>query len=145
MMYCLRKPLESDKTTLEKWKLETILTDINFISLNEKQRIVKYVHAEIEKEYEKYRIIQVRKKDIGCLFVRPYEDGALLSEIYLLEEYRNQGIGTSLIKDVLNQYKIVYLWVYKENIKVISLYEKLGFKRKEETDTRIFMKCIPVS
>ena len=31
------------------------------------------------------------------------------------------------------------IWVYKENIKAISLYKKLGFEVVEETQTRYYM------
>lgn len=30
-------------------------------------------------------------------------------------------------------------WVYKENIKAISLYKRFGFNVKEETDTKYYM------
>ena len=64
----------------------------------------------------------------------------LLDEIYLEEEYRNKGIGTEIIKDILNNNDVVYLWVYKENEKAISLYKKLGFNVIEETESRYCMK-----
>lgn len=63
-----------------------------------------------------------------------------MDEIYLEEQYRSKGIGTNIIKQVLNENKIVYLWVYKDNVKAIKLYENLGFIVEEETETRYFMK-----
>lgn len=68
------------------------------------------------------------------------DDGKLLDEIYLEEEYRNKGIGTKIIMDILNNNDVVYLWVYKENEKAISLYKKLGFNVIEETESRYYMK-----
>ena len=76
----------------------------------------------------------------GCLLISDNNDGIILDEIYLEDKYRNKGIGTNIIKDILSKNKIVYLWVYKENLKAISLYEKLGFKISKETDSRYFMK-----
>ena len=67
-------------------------------------------------------------------------DGKLINEIYLEEEYRNKGIGSDIIKNIINVHDIVYLWVYKLNSKAISLYKKLGFIIIEETDTRYYMK-----
>ena len=61
-------------------------------------------------------------------------------EIYLEEEYRNKGIGTKIIMDILNNNDVVYLWVYKDNKKALSLYKKLGFNVLEETETRYYMK-----
>ncbi len=56
------------------------------------------------------------------------------------EEYRNKGIETQIISNVLSNNSIVYLWIYKSNIKAIKLYEKLGFNIMENTEIRYFMK-----
>ena len=77
---------------------------------------------------------------IGCLLLTNKDDGKLLDEIYLEEDYRNKGIGTSIIKDILYNNDIVYLWVYKDNINTISLYKKLGFDVINETESRYYMK-----
>ena len=69
------------------------------------------------------------------------ENGLLLDEIFIEEQYRNKGIGTSIIKDVVSKSKSnVYLWVYKDNIKASNLYNKIGFNIKEETDSRYYME-----
>ena len=36
--------------------------------------------------------------------------------------------------------KNIYLWVYKENIKAVSLYKRLGFKIIDETESRYYME-----
>lgn len=51
-----------------------------------------------------------------------------------------KGIGTKIIMDILDNNDVVYLWVYKENEKAISLYKKLGFNVIEETESRYYMK-----
>ena len=68
------------------------------------------------------------------------DDGVLLDEIFLDENYRNKGIGSSIISKIFKTNNIVYLWVYKDNIKAINLYKKLGFNLVEETETRYYMK-----
>lgn len=64
----------------------------------------------------------------------------MLDEIYIEQEYRNKGIGTDIIKNVINENDIIYLWAYKENTKAISLYKKLSFNIIEETESRYYMK-----
>ena len=54
--------------------------------------------------------------------------------------YFVKGIGTEIIRDILSNNDIVYLWVYKKNDKAISLYRKLGFNVIEETESRYYMK-----
>ena len=66
----------------------------------------------------------------------------MLDEIFIEVEYRNLGIGTSIISDIISKNECVYLWVYKENIKAISLYRKLGFNVIDETEERYYMKHI---
>jgi ribosomal protein S18 acetylase RimI-like enzyme len=87
-----------------------------------------------------YKIINVGNKKVGCLLVENKDDGVLLDEIYIDEEYRNRKIGSDIIKKILLNNSIVYLWVYKLNKKAISLYKNLGFIVIEETDTRYHMK-----
>ena len=60
--------------------------------------------------------------------------------IYLEEEYRNKKIGTNIITNILKSNPLVYLWVYKENTKAISLYKKMKFKVINETETRYYME-----
>ena len=47
-----------------------------------------------------YKIIMCNKNKVGCLLVTKKDDGVILDEIYL-EEYRNKGIGTDIIKNIL--------------------------------------------
>ena len=63
-----------------------------------------------------------------------------ISYLVIDPEYQNNGIGTSIIKNILNNNDIVYLWVYKENKIAISLYKRLGFNIIEENESRYYMK-----
>ena len=58
------------------------------------------------------------------------------------KEYRNLGIGSSILKDKTMKFSPLYLWVYKDNKKAISLYKRIGFLVKEETATRYFMEFV---
>lgn len=66
--------------------------------------------------------------------------------ISLLKEYRNLGIGTELMKQILltlkeREYKQVSLSVQKINY-AVSMYKKVGFEvvRKNEEDYVMFCK-----
>ena len=107
---------------------------------DEVMRINNYVDEHIPVEITDYKIIMCNKNKVGCLLVAKKEDGAILDEIYLEEEYRNKGIGTDIIKNILKINPIVYLWVYKKNIKAISLYKKMKFKIINKTENRYYMK-----
>ena len=78
-------------------------------------------------------------KAIGCIAIK--EDTTIeVGRLYVLPDYRNQGIGKNIIKNILKQNDTVYLWVYKKNKKAIKLYKKLGFNIIEETESRYYMK-----
>ena len=138
MNYTLKRADKTNFDYLIKCNLDTILKYSNNLSNDEIDKINKYILDKIKKEIANYKLIMIDNKVIGCLLVKNYKDGKLIDEIYIEEEYRNQKIGSELIKNILKQ--DTYLWVYKDNKKAISLYKKLGFKIIEETKTRYFMK-----
>ena len=129
-----------DIDRLIDYKKRTIYEFAKDLSENEINKINNYVKNEVPKLLNNYSNIVVDNKIVGCLLLTPKDDGILLDEIYLEEEYRNKGIGTNIIKEVISNNDIIYLWVYKENIQAISLYKKLGFVVIEETESRYYMK-----
>lgn len=140
MKYRISKSSDKYINRLIEYKKRTIYEYAKDLSNEEIDKINKYVTSEIPKLINDYCNIIVDNKMVGCLLLINKNDDKLLDEIYLEEEYRNKGIGTEIIKDILNNNDIVYLWVYKENKKAISLYKKLGFNVIEETESRYYMK-----
>ncbi len=137
--YSLKQATKKDIELLIKYKLSTILDYAKDLSKNELTKIKNYVSNNVPKEINDYKLVVVDDNVVGSILVSNYEYDILLDEIYLEENYRNLGIGSDLIKKVLNNNKIVYLWVYKDNIKALNLYKKLGFHILEETETRYKM------
>ena len=116
-IYETTKYLENDYPNYKKWFIEKQLKEVlegrrEILFLEENNEIIAL--ACLKKEENK------------------------ICTLYVKEEYRNKGIGTELINSVDNPN--IYLWVYKNNKRAISLYEKLGFTNVEETDTRYKMK-----
>ena len=140
MQYQLVKSTTKDIKKLIGYKKATIYDYAKDLTCEEKEKIELYIMNTIPDDIKRYFNIVCYDKTIGCLLLKDYEDGILLDEIYLEEEYRNQGIGTDIIKNILKENEIVYLWVYKENKKAICLYQTLNFQIINETETRYFMK-----
>ena len=141
-MYTLKTANIKDISLLETWKLQTVLDYAGKLSIEEQEKISNYVHNEVLEYLHFFELIEVSSSIVGCVLVRPYQDGYLLDEIYLEKEYRNLGIGSSILKDKTMQFSPLYLWVYKDNKKAISLYKRIGFLVKEETATRYFMEFV---
>ena len=140
MEYKLSNSSNKDINRLIEYKKRTIYQYAKDLSNEEIDKINKYIINGIPRLINDYSNIIVDNKIVGCLLLINKDDGKLLDEIYLEEEYRNKGIGTEIINDILNNNDVVYLWVYKENEKAISLYKKLGFNVIEETESRYCMK-----
>lgn len=141
MNYELIEATNNDLEKLKYYKLRSILDYAINITEEEKNRIINYVNKTIVTEIKDYKIITFNNKKIGCLYAKKYNDGIMLDEIYIEEEYRNKKLGTKIIENLKENNNIIYLYVYKEN-KAYELYKKLDFKVIEETKSRYFMKYI---
>ena len=140
MNYKLIKSSNNDIDKLIEYKKSTIYEYANNLQDDEIKKINNYVKNTVPELLDNYSSIIVDNKTVGCLLVTTEEDGVLLDEIFIEEEYRNKGIGTNVIKNVLKNNNVVYLWVYKENKRAISLYKRVGFEIINETDLRYYMK-----
>ena len=137
--YNLVKATDKDIAKLIEYKLASILDYDKEITIEDKERITNFVKKSIPNQINDYKVIEIDNKIIGCLYLEPYQDGILLNEIYLEEDYRNQGIGTDIIKNILQNNPKVYLWVYKENKKALKLYQSLNFTIEETEEKRCLM------
>lgn len=131
----------NDLERIKYYKLKTIVEYAKSLSEEEMTKIDNYICESVPTLIKEYKNIIFNKKIIGSILIRKIDDGLLLDEIFIEKEYRNKGIGSSIIKNYVldNDYNL-YLWVYKDNIKAFNLYKKLGFKIKEETDSRYYME-----
>ena len=131
----------NDLERIKYYKLKTIVEYAKSLSEEEMTKIDNYICKSVPTLIKEYKNIIYNKKIIGSILIRKIDDGLLLDEIFIEKEYRNKGIGSSIIKNYVldNDYNL-YLWVYKDNIKAFNLYKKLGFKIKEETDSRYYME-----
>lgn len=142
MNYEIIRASYQDVLKLKEYKLKKFFDYAKDLPTEEVNRINNYVESHIPEQLKDYKIIVVNGKKIGSLLVVEKDNGVLLDEIYLEDNYRNQGIGSDIIKKVIDENKIVYLWIYKLNMDAIKLYKRLGFKGVEETETRYYMKCV---
>lgn len=90
------------------------------------------------------QIIQVAGRDVGVLSVEVQEFDVFLRLIEIHPEMQGQGLGSSVIESVLaqgrNLGKPVRLRVLANN-PARNLYQRLGFKVVDSTETHYMMKC----
>ena len=139
--YKLENASIKDIERIKKYKLNTIFEYAKDLDKEEVEKINNYVNKTISNQIFEYKNIVLNNIIVGSFLITKNENGLLLDEIFIEEQYRNKEIGTSIIKDVVSKSNSnVYLWVYKDNIKAFNLYNKIGFNIKEETDSRYYME-----
>ncbi|HEV2351313.1 MAG TPA: GNAT family N-acetyltransferase [Terriglobia bacterium] len=93
-----------------------------------------------------HHIILTDGRPMGRLLVSRNSEAIELVDISLLPQHRASGIGTRLIKALLDEGqsagKPVRLYVFRFN-RAQRLYERLGFYKIGETPTHIQMEAIP--
>lgn len=141
--YKLENASIKDIERIKKYKLNTIFEYAKDLDKEEVERINNYVNEIMPKQILEYKNIILNNIVVGSFLLTKNEPGLLLDEIFIEKQYRNKGLGASIIKDIISKTNNnVYLWVYKDNIKAINLYNKLGFNIKEETGSRYYMEYI---
>ena len=140
--YKLVKALKKDIPRLAQYKKDIIYMYSKGLSGEEKENINEYVITSVNEMFKDYYNIIIDDKIIGIVCIKDLENAKLLDEIYLEKEFRNNGIGTDIIMKILKESdnKNIYLWVYKENSKAVVLYNRLGFKIIDETESRQYME-----
>ncbi|HEX7295082.1 MAG TPA: GNAT family N-acetyltransferase [Pyrinomonadaceae bacterium] len=92
------------------------------------------------------RIILLNERAIGRMLVNRTNSAILLTDIAVLTQYRNTGIGTRLIQDLMKEAaesaKPVHLHVL-ETSPAVRLYERLGFSRLGTDAAYLEMKWDP--
>ena len=141
-MYKLVKAYKKDIPRLIEYKKDIIYMYSKDLAKDERNKIDEYIITSVNETIKDYNNIIIDDKIIGIVCIKDLENAKLLDEIYLEKEFRNNGIGTDIIMKVVKKSnnKNIYLWVYKENIKAVSLYKRLGFKIIDEAESRYYME-----
>ena len=108
--------------------------------LNQYTPIVRerYFYKALIQGAEEIAIMLVDNKAVGCLILKACTDdgiqkcGGEIAALYLIQNYRGNGLGKHLLKwgiDKLKEggYDTALLWVLKENKHAIRFYERQNF------------------
>lgn len=117
---------------------------MNLNHLNELQEILisdfddfwsfSTLKEELENENSSYIIGKIHNEIIGFAGLKKIFDQADIMNIVIKKTYRNQGIGTLLLENLILLAKdlnisTLFLEVNEQNKPAIHLYEKLGFEK----------------
>lgn len=136
----LRPATISDVDMMTDMEFDSVLDGYpKDLSDDELVNIKRSVKQDAKESVWKTRMIVFKNKTIGMLTAYELKGYWYIGELYILEEYRGNGIGTMILKNEINTHDRLSLNVYKRNTKAIALYKSLGFVVSIETETTLFM------
>lgn len=90
-----------------------------------------------------YQIVEIEGKRIGTIWIMEEIDHIRIRELQILPEFQNRGIGTELMKRVIEKAKWrkrpIRLSVLRVN-RARIFYERFGFGVYDETETRLYLE-----
>lgn len=119
-------------------------------SIIEQPELQVYI-ADFGKQDDWCLVAETKEKIVGAVWVRIMNDYGHIDDetpslaISLYEEYRQSGIGTALMRAMLQLlkdkgYKRTSLSVQKENY-AVTMYRKVGFEVVDENEEEYIMVC----
>jgi ribosomal protein S18 acetylase RimI-like enzyme len=146
----LREATAEDQPFLLEVYASTRIEELEVLGWSdaEKQAFIKMQFIARERCYPRVdnRIILLNGRPVGRILVDRGESSILLNDIAVLTEYRNAGIGSRLIQDLMKEAtaagKPIMLHVLTSS-PAVRLYERLGFSRTGGDGAYFEMKWIP--
>lgn len=146
----LREATPEDEPFLLEVYASTRIDELAGLGWNDDQKraFIKMQFVARERTYPRVddRIILLDGRPVGRMLVERNEARILLRDIAVLTEYRNAGIGSRLIQDLMNEGKPIELHVVSSS-PAVRLYERLGFRSTgdEPEVAYLEMKWVPAT
>ena len=142
MELTFRKAENEDAERIFQFNKELILQYETLEEIN-LDYVLSWVQKKISSRIGEYTVICAEGKKAGYYHFFRNEEGELeLDDLYIFPEFRNQGIGSVVIKKCCTSVKEpVMLYVFTRNKGAVSLYKRMGFLVTETIkDSRLIMK-----
>ena len=154
MDYRIREIRENEYYVLSEFLYEAIFISVGMEkppkAIIEQPELQVYI-ADFGKSDDWCLVAEVKGKIVGAVWVRIMDDYGHIDDetpsfaISLYEEYRNMGIGTALMRDMLEflknkGYRRTSLSVQKVNY-AVRMYQKVGFEVVDENEEEYIMVC----
>ena len=154
MDYRIREIRENEYCILSEFLYEAIFIPVGIEkppkAIIEQPELQVYI-ADFGKSDDWCLVAEVKEKIVGAVWVRIMNDYGHIDDetpsfaMSLYEEYRNMGIGTALMRDMLEflknkGYKQTSLSVQKANY-AARMYQKVGFEVIDENEEEYIMVC----
>jgi ribosomal protein S18 acetylase RimI-like enzyme len=153
-MVQLRPATAKDDAFIESLYRSTREDELKLTNWPEQQKkafIIMQLMAQLADYKKNYpnavqQLIIFKKQNAGRLYTAEDDAAIHILDIALLPVFRNKGIGTYLLQELIkrsNTYrKMISLQVYKDN-PALHLYQRLGFVEKGTVGLRYYMEKKP--
>ena len=119
-----------------------IYKSVGWTNYTKNPQMLKEAYSHSLRIYAAY----IGEKPVGV--IRVVGDGfsvVFVQDLLIYPEYQRQGIGTALLKKIMEEYRSVYqLHLLTDNTeKTVAFYKSLGFMMDTDIDCRAFSKyCV---
>ena len=116
-------------------------SDMELLNISNKIRTTVFiveqkVDRDLEYEYEEegnFYLLYYNENPVATARWRKTNEGIKLERFATLKEYRNKGIGSILLKEIMKDVLPINQTIYLHSqIKAITYYERVGFRKKGE-------------
>lgn len=115
-----------------------------FLKMQFIAQLTHYLDYYPEAEHD---IILLNEQPIGRIYVERRPKEIQLMDIILVPEHRNAGIGSRLVKELLEEStqsnKPVHLYVWEFNDGAYRFYKRFGFSDIQKQGVHIYMEWLP--
>jgi ribosomal protein S18 acetylase RimI-like enzyme len=150
----LRDVLAADEPFLFEVYASTRAEEMALVPWDEEQRksflrmqfVAQHSHYRDQFPAASYRVILRDNSPVGRLYVLKEKDKIRILDITLLPEHRNRGIGTALLRELLDEAApskkrvLIYVETFNPSLR---LFARLGFKSISEEGINFLMEWRP--
>ncbi len=129
----IAKILEQSRALIEQYE------DLQSINLDE---IMAWMERKTTRFIHEYRKVSLDGVVVAYYRLAEHEGEVELDDFYVLEEYRDKGIGSMIMERILKSISCpIKLYVFNENNGAMRFYTRYGFKLAQWVSTT---RCIMV-
>ena len=138
-------PAKDDDASLIITQCKELVQRYEDPALVDMDQVLSWLERKIRKNISQYTCVLRGDEKVAFFCFSKEENAFELDDLYVLEPYRNQGIGSEILKHcVALTEKPIFLFVFTANAGAIRLYRRHGFTEdKQVSPTRMIMTRHP--
>ncbi|ALP35082.1 acetyltransferase [Paenibacillus sp. IHB B 3084] len=141
--FTLRQSQNSDVETIAHLRAIVLRNDLSRLGRFDEEKVRQRFRDAFDSVHT--WIIEVDSSFVGCIAFKPTLDGYLLEHFYIHPNYQGKGVGSQVLRNLLEQNGVKGNRVTLNVLQGSSarrLYERFGFKVESEDPIDVYMSLI---